>query len=497
MRYIYVTAQSALDKNSSMQNLNKMKKFLILITLLFLSHSSQLFGATTLTTNTIFQEKLNQILRDPVLNPATVGIEIIETNEEGKLPTHPYYSRNSEKLFVPASSAKIIISLTALSLLKPEYRFKTEVFWDSKNLYIKGYGDPSLSTQDLELIADKIITQRGIKSIDNLIYDDSYFDSQEVGSGWIEEPEAFGFNARISALSLNNNCIRVFIKPAKKQGKEAKFMLYPETDFVRVINNTSTEDKDSLCVERKLLSEKNYLVLKGKISKDSFGKTFVRHIENPSFYTATVFKETLKDMRIKVKGKIIKEKIPDSLKPIYTHHSKPLVYLIYQMNKGSVNFYAEQILKAIGAEISEPPGSFKKGSLEIQEFLKSINLSENEFRIYDGSGLSRYDLISPHGIVKVLLSGLSDPEIRPEFLSSLPTSGIDGTLKRRLRGSSSARKVRAKTGTMLGVSSLSGYVQTEKGNLIVFSIMMNNYTASASLIRKIQDNIVKLIIAEL
>jgi len=481
-----------------------MKKILILIILLFLSHSSRLVGTPTSTISTVFQEKLDQILQNPVLKPATIGIEIIGANEEGESSTRPYYSRNSEKLFVPASGAKIIISLAALSLLKPEYQFKTEVFLDSEsdNLYIKGSGDPSLNTKDLELIADKII-EHGIKRIENIIYDDSYFDQQEIGEGWIEEPEAFGFNARISALSLNNNCVRIFIKPAETPGKEVKFMLYPETNFIGVINTAYTGHKDSLYVERKLIVSRNYLVLKGEIRKESPGKTFIRHIENPSLYTATVFKEILEDMGIEVKGIVearastYPDEILDSLKPIYIHYSEPLLHLIYEMNKESINFYAEQILKTIGAELSEPPGSFGKGRLKLQEFLKNIGLEKNEFMIYDGSGLSRYNLISPKGVVKVLLYGLRDPEIGPEFLSSLPIAGIDGTLQKRLRGSSAVRKVRAKTGTMRSISSLSGYVQTEKENLIVFSIIMNNYTAPASIIRKIQDNIVELIISEL
>ncbi|MCK4308240.1 D-alanyl-D-alanine carboxypeptidase/D-alanyl-D-alanine-endopeptidase [candidate division WOR-3 bacterium] len=468
-----------------------MRRAIILVIFLFLSHSSRLVGAPTSIINAVFQKKLNQILQDPVLKPATIGIEIVETKDKKVL-----YSKNAGKLFVPASGAKIIISLAALSLLKPEYQFKTEIFFDSRNLYIKGYGDPSLQTKDLQEIADKII-EKGIKKIENIICDDSYFDSQEIGEGWVEEPEAFGFNARISALSLNNNCVRIFIKPAEKSGKEVKFILYPKTNFVGVINDARTGYKDSLRVERKLISSRNYLVLKGEISKESSGKTFVRHIENPALHTAIAFKKVLETRGIKVKGKISKRELSDSLKPIYTHYSRPLVHLIYEMNKESINFYADQILKTLGAELLEPPGSFEKGGLKLQEFLKGIGLGENEFRIYDGSGLSRYDLISPQGIVKVLLYGLSDPEIRPEFLSSLPTAGIDGTLERRLRGSSSARKVRAKTGTMRSISSLSGYTLTEKGNLIIFSIMMNNYTTSASLIRKIQDNIVELIITEL
>ena len=442
-----------------------------------------------------FDEKLDSVLQNSILKTASIGIEIADT-KDGK----PIYSYNSEKLFVPASNVKIITSLAALNLLKPDYRFKTELYYDSLNLYIKGYGDPTLTTYDLDQIAEKVI-ECGIDTIENIIYDDSYFDEKGIGSGWIEEEESYGFNARVSALSVNKNCIKIFVKPGNYIGEKVKFILYPKTEFVEVINLAITGDKDSLYVERKTETDKNYIILKGKMNKGSAGEVFIRHIDKPSLYTATVFNELLQQKGVEVTGKLVKivadfSLRKDSSKILYTHFSEPLIHIVYDMNKESLNFYADQILKTIGAELQGSPGSFEKGMSETDKFLASLGISESEAKIYDGSGLSRYNLISPRGMVKILLKAL-EFDINHEFIGSLPISGTDGTLKGRMRSLQSIRKVRAKTGTMLNVSSLSGYITTNTHNLVAFSILMNNYTCPPNVIKALQDKIVELIITDL
>jgi D-alanyl-D-alanine carboxypeptidase/D-alanyl-D-alanine-endopeptidase (penicillin-binding protein 4) len=461
-----------------------MKKIILLAVVLF-SCSVQA------EQDSLFAQKVDRMLNAPVLKNATVGIEMWEAERREVI-----YAHNSNKLFSPASNMKIVVSLGALVFLKPEYRFETDVFVDSGNLYIKGCGDPSLCTDDLEKISEKLI-ERGVTRIEDMIYDDGYFDEKEFGRGWIEEDEAYGFNARISALSLNRNCVRISVKPGKETGDKVRFALYPRTDFVQVRNLASTGQIDSLIVQRKSVNDRNVIVLRGVMKKGAKGRTFTRHIDNPSLYVATVFKEMLEEHGMQIAGKLRRGESPVSCVPVYRHISKPLVQLIYDMNKWSLNFYADQILKAIGARVLGAPGSFEKGSLEIKRLLTVLGLTEEEFRMYDGSGLSRYNLISPHGIVKVLAGALAQTDIRPEFLSSLPVAGVDGTLESRMGGSHSLRRVRAKTGTMRGVSSLSGYVLMNDNREVIFSIIMNNYTCPARLIREIQDNIVRLITSEL
>lgn len=430
-----------------------------------------------ITGDTSFNKKLNSILAKSELKNASIGIEILDAEQDKIL-----YSKNSEKCFLPASTMKIFTSFAALKFLGPEYRFKTEIYFNSENLCIKGYGNPELKTTDLLEIADKLI-DLGIVNINNLIYDNSFFDEQGIGNGWVYEHEASAFNARISALSLNENCVEISIR-----GKNRK--LYPETKFVDVIDSTDT--KNLFTVRRKLIKDKNCIIIKGNPKRKRW--CFKKNIDYPSLYTATVFKEILESKGIKVQGAIIKGSPDASYIRVYIHFSSPLVHLIYYMNKESSNFYAEQILKAIGAEITGPPGSSEKGIAGIDELLRDIGIPKEECCIYDGSGLSRYNLVSPGAIIKVLSSALSQWRIREEFMTTLPLAGVDGTLKNRFRKTEYIGKVRAKTGTMLSVSSICGYANTLGDNLIIFSIIINNHTLSTHSIKEIENEILKVII---
>lgn len=337
-------------------------------------------------------------------------------------------------------------------------------------------------------IADSIV-EKGIIKINNLVYDNSFFDEEEYGKGWVYEPNSSGSNPKISALSLNKNRIKISVKQGKKKNK---IQLSPKTKYFELIDST-TEDGTGLKLKIKSIGEKNYIIIKG--SSNESGE-FTRNVINPPFFTATIFKEILEQKGIKISGKIVQRETP-FCKNICTHLSNPLLHLVYYMNKNSDNFYAEHILKAIGAKGSGTPGSFEKGAQEVSKLLKDIGLTENDARIFDGSGLSRYNLISPHGIVKLLKSVISEWGIDAEFMSSLPLAGTDGTLKNRLRTNECERNVRAKTGTMLSVSSLAGYAHTINNNRIIFSIMMDNYVMDNAKIKQAEDKIVELIINKL
>jgi PBP4 family serine-type D-alanyl-D-alanine carboxypeptidase len=240
----------------------------------------------------------------------------------------------------------------------------------------------------------------------------------------------------------------------------------------------------------------NIVTLKGTMKKGGAGETFVRHIDKPALYTTTIFKEILQKNGVEINGKLMPKESLDTCNLLYSHFSEPLIHLVYDMNKGSLNFYADQLIKTIGAEMQGTPGSFEKGIAEVEKFLKTLGLNEEEFRIYDGSGLSRYNLISAHGIVKILLKAL-ELDIKAEFLTSLPIAGVDGTLKGRLKSSNTIGKVRAKTGTMMNTSSLSGYTTTSQKTPVVFSIIINNYTCPPQVIKELQDKIIELIISEI
>jgi len=446
-------------------------------------------------------KRIDEILRDTLLLGATTGIKVVSLRTNKVL-----YEHNADKLFNPASNMKLITAAAALVKLGPEYRFKTVVYADTNirngrvlgNIYIKGYGDPDLKTVDLWEMA-KNIKWKGIKKITgDLIVDDSFFDSIRKGRGWMWDYGPYVYNARIGALSLNENSIMVSVKPGDKPGDTVKVRLEPPTKYVDVDNQGITGTgwfRSNLNIDRVMRDDRNVVVIAGTLSVNSAGVTVFRNLENPPLYTATVFKELLEKEGITIDGDIKIDMVSiDAVKELITHYSEPLTKIIYYMNKVSSNFVAEQLLKTLGATFEGEPGTADKGVSVVINFMSQFGVHPRKYKAADGSGLSRYDLISPSQIIKLLVFMYNNFEYGPEYLTSLPIAGIDGTLRRRMREPSIQRKMRAKTGTLSGVSCLSGYVPTRDGDILIFSMMMNNFLYDVNHIRRLQDKIGKALV---
>ncbi|OYD17318.1 D-alanyl-D-alanine carboxypeptidase/D-alanyl-D-alanine-endopeptidase [candidate division WOR-3 bacterium JGI_Cruoil_03_44_89] len=444
----------------------------------------------------MFRKELDAILRDTLLTQATVGIKIVSIKDNKVL-----YEYNADKLFNPASNMKLLTSAAALVKLGPEYRFKTAVYRINKtrngklsgNLYLKGFGDPDLKIQDLEGLVREI-KWRGIREIDgDLIADDSYFDDTRRGAGWAwDEPPVY-WNARIGALSVNENLIEVRIKPGKKVGDCVGVEIEPPTTYVKIDNRGITGVRGfetNLTVDRILEKDTNVIAVAGTLTVDSRGMVLYRNLENPPLYTATVFGELLEESGIKLNGGVRIDTLPsDSTIELGIHYSKPLAEILYYMNKASSNFVSEQVLKTLGTVFKSEPGTSEKGISVIGDFMGQIGIDSTEYRSVDGSGLSIYDLLSPSQIVTLLVFMYQNFAYQPEYLTSLPVSGIDGTLRKRMNEPRVSRRVRAKTGTLSGTSCLSGYASTKRGDVLAFSIMMNNFLVKTHSVREIQDRI--------
>jgi len=441
-------------------------------------------------------KRIDEILQDTLLLGATTGIKVISLRANKVL-----YKHNADKLFNPASNMKLITSAAALVKLGPEYKFKTVVYADTNikngkvlgNIYIKGYGDPDLKTVDLLEMA-KDIKWKGTKEITgDLIVDDFFFDSIRKGRGWMWDYGPYVYNARIGALSLNENSIMISVKPGDKAGAPVNVRLEPPTKYVDIDNQGIAEKgwfRSNLDIDRVMCDDRDVVVIAGTLSINSTGITVFRNLENPPIYTATVFKELLEKEGIKIDGDIKIDTVPiDVVEELVTHYSEPLTKIIYYMNKVSSNFVAEQLLKTLGTVFEGEPGTADKGMSVVTDFMSQIGVHPGKYRATDGSGLSRYDLLSPSQIIKLLIFMYDDFEYGPEYLTSLPVAGIDGTLRRRMREPSIQRKMRAKTGTLSGVSCLSGYVPTRDGDILVFAMMMNNFLGNVNNIRRLQDRI--------
>ena len=202
-----------------------------------------------------------------------------------------------------------------------------------------------------------------------------------------------------------------------------------------------------------------------------------------------LLKRTLMQKGVDVTGEVILGTVPAAAKRVATHLSPPLADILKLMNKPSDNYIAELLFKTIGAEVIGEPGTWKKGRAAITAFLGEIMDTPPMHRCIDGSGVSRYNLLNVELLTKLLVYIYHNFALRPEYLASLPIAGVDGTLKNRMQGMYAEKVLRAKTGTLSGVSSLAGYTVTADGEVFAFGILISHYIGSSAQARGIQDKI--------
>jgi D-alanyl-D-alanine carboxypeptidase/D-alanyl-D-alanine-endopeptidase (penicillin-binding protein 4) len=426
-----------------------------------------------ITSGAGWSQDLYQLIPEEARSNGKLGVIVKSLTTDQKILEH-----NSEKLFVPASNQKVITSVAALSLLGGDYRFKTEFYSGGGvlegvlhgGLYIKGYGDPTLSTEHLNSIAHEF-KKLGIKEVrGGITVDDSFFDSTRYGKGWKEQWKGDFYSPPISALTLNQNTFEIKVYPSKL-GQIPKVKLEPSGTNINIINKAVTSNKKG-GVTAKWLEDGKTIMLQGRISPRTPSYTIKTTVSNPTTYTGSAFRKILEDSGIKVQGFVVMNKVPHWARIIYTHYSDPLNLIINEYNKNSVNIIGENILKTLGAEFKHIPGSWESGAQVVTEFLHRIGVND-EFVIVDGSGLSPLNQVSPKVLSDVLKYAYKNQMISLQFITSLPIAGVDGTLKNRFSTPDVKGRVFAKTGYLSNVRSLSGYIYTKTGDVLVFSILDN------------------------
>ncbi|MBF8302470.1 MAG: D-alanyl-D-alanine carboxypeptidase [Candidatus Dadabacteria bacterium] len=454
-----------------------MKRICATFLVLVLLSSSQIVFSNS---NSEYYHKILQSIPKEALSNGRLGVVVKSLTTDELI-----FQYNPDKLFVPASNVKVLTSVSALSILKPDYRFKT-VFYSGGDvtqgvihggLYIKGYGDPTLSTQHLETIAEEF-KSLGVKEIKGgITVDDSYFDNVRYGKGWKEKWKGDVFSPPISALSLNYNTFYIKVYPSKP-GRIPIVALEPKGTNVNVINKAITTNKGGRLTAVWLEGGKT-IKLDGSISRRTPSYTLEITTRNPTLYAGSAFKRILDDAGIRVEGYVTVGVVPDWAGVLYTHFSDPLYLIIAEFNKNSVNIIGENIIKTLGATIIGEPGTWEKGTEVVSNFLHEIGIKDS-FEIFDGSGLSLLNRVSPNAITDVLEYAYNNQVISLKFLNSLSIGGVDGTLKKRFRRSEVEGRVMAKTGHLSNVNALSGYLFTKSGDVLVFSILANGLGSKAT-----------------
>jgi D-alanyl-D-alanine carboxypeptidase/D-alanyl-D-alanine-endopeptidase (penicillin-binding protein 4) len=207
-------------------------------------------------------------------------------------------------------------------------------------------------------------------------------------------------------------------------------------------------------------------------------------------------RELLTKRGIKLGGeKVVRAAVPPGARQLSSHYSPPLGVIVREVNKTSNNFMAEQLLKTLGAEVVGKPGTWPKGVQAVAKYLDGIGIAEAGYKMVNGSGLYDADRFTPAQFVELLRHTYRDFRFAADFVGSLAVAGTDGTIGHRMEGSTAERWVRAKTGTLSGVSCLSGYAGAPGHLPLAFSILMNTVGETATGdARKAQDAIAESLV---
>lgn len=442
---------------------------------------------------------ISAVLAQPALAQTTVGLKVVS------LPAgEVLFAKNPYHLFHPASTTKLFTAVAALRSLGTDYRFRTIVYADSaaevtngtlaSSVYLRGNGDPLLNTADLRDLADQIARQEVRTITADLVADDTCFDDLRLGTGWMWDDVEYDYSAPISGLTVNKNCVTVVVTPGRAVGDTVAVRLEPPTSYVQVRVAATTGPSDSLSpslrVEREWVTRQNLIVVQGRLPLGSTERRVVRTVEDPTRYAAVLFRELLAERGVIIKGGIRLAPVPTGAREVAVHLSEPLTAAIQHMLKISDNLTAEHLIKTIGAHVSGPPGTADTGLRAVRRFLtETVGLDTLRYVLADGSGLSWYNLVSPSQVVDLLTQASQDSLVLPSLMAALPIAGQDGTLRSRMVNSPAQGRLSAKTGSLSGVSCLSGFVTTLDGERLVFSIMMNHFPGNTLAHRQAQDEI--------
>lgn len=387
------------------------------------------------------------------------------------------YSHNPYSAMVPASVTKSFTALAALEFLKPEFTYSTQILFDpskinaqnelTDELYMKFTGDPSLTIDDLKQLLSKL-NEYKVKTIaKNIIIDDFVFDQMYQAPGWAWDDNKFCFAAPTSAIVINKNCFQMNLIPNKTLNNLTH--LTPISKVYADITNELITKKDNACAPELIAYFENKYSFEGCLNADSPEIPLRIAYQNPRLMIQSLIKELLQEQNIQFTGNILFSSTSPNLKIIFEHKSQPLADLIYKMMKNSDNVSVDNILKTLGAYYYNTQGTFNNGTKALVEILsKKTSIDFAHIKLFDGSGGSRYNLISPDQLVDLYKAAYNNSD----FYNSLPISGIDGSLE-VINNKELTGKIHAKTGSMGGVSALSGYIENNKKQTLVFAIMIN------------------------
>jgi D-alanyl-D-alanine carboxypeptidase/D-alanyl-D-alanine-endopeptidase (penicillin-binding protein 4) len=389
-----------------------------------------------------------------------------------------------------------------MEVLGPDFTFSTDVLTDESvtggsvrgDLYLRGGGDPTALAADYRALAADLAGQ-GVKRVKgDLVADDSYFDDVPLGVAWSWDDEPFYYSAVTSALTVapdtdyDSGTVIVEATPGAAVGRRVAIELVPQTSAIRIVNRATTGapgSADTLSIERQHASD--VVLVTGSYPADETTSQVWVTVPDPTRYAANVFRRALAAEDITLHGRVRDGVTPAGSAVLATHESMTVGALMTPFLKLSNNMHAEALVKALGAEVSGT-GSTSAGLDVVRSYITGLGIDTSRLRLSDGSGLSRFDLVSSHDLTDMLIAARAEPWF-DTWYDALPIAGnpdrfVGGTLRNRMRNTPAANNLHGKTGSLTSVTTLSGYVTNADGRELVFSMMSNNYLVSP---RSIED----------
>jgi D-alanyl-D-alanine carboxypeptidase/D-alanyl-D-alanine-endopeptidase (penicillin-binding protein 4) len=434
--------------------------------------------------------RLDAALQSPALRDARIGVLVV-AQDDGRV----VYQRRPDRALIPASNLKILTAIAALSAFGPAHRFVTQVYADALPdaeggvgaLAIRGGGDPALTSEEYWRLAANL-RLRGLRKVrKGLLLDASGFDAERWHPSW-GETSARAYHGPVAALTANYSAFSATVIAGSKPGDAVRVLLDPPVGYLRLSNTATTGSRKAatnlavdrsfaktLEVDHELVDYAEDVVVSGVVRAAGEPKSYNRSVLDPVRYAGSVLRAQLEANGIAVEGADRLGVVPDSMVSLHEFEGKSLADVVQLFLKYSNNTMAEMLIKGLGVR-DAGVGSWTAGIAAARTEIERLGIDVEGLSMIDGSGLSYYNRVTPRTLVSALRVAKHSFGFGPEFVAALPIAAADGTLEKRAGGA--ADRVRAKTGLLTRITSLSGYAMSADGQPLVFSILVNGFPGS-------------------
>jgi len=449
--------------------------------------------------------RVNALLADPSLAAGTWGLEVRSLRSADTL-----VDVGAHRLLMPASTMKTVTLAVAADQLGWDFSFETKLVPAGPiangvlngDLVIVGSGDPSLDDWDgtassvfaswaaqLKALGVRTITGR-------IVGDDHAIADSGFGRGWMWDDMAEDYSPPVSGLQFNQGVAKVIVTPGGSAEAPATVTIWPAFAPLRLVSTVTTTvagSRSSVDVSASPLT--TIFDVRGTVPVDSVPVTRFTSVLTPTQYFVSAARAGLLAEGIDVRGQAVDiddisdAPAVDASAAIIIYKSQPLPVIASTLMQLSQNMYAETLLHALG-RLRGAGGTSDAGRDVIRSVLDSWGIEANQLVMADGSGLSRYDLVTPALLTSVLAHVHSDARLREAYIATLPVAGRPGMLERRMKGTLAEGNATAKTGSFTNARALAGFVTTRDGEPLAYALIANQYGIPTANIDRIMDAIV-------